>query len=470
MSNNYYTNDGYPLDNSKGFARDMRTELKRIEEGFDKLPSTFTPNSLVTIDPSGTRLTISTIKNSELVTKNTTLIAGDGLIAGGNLSANITVTLGTPETITTNTVNQVTANSHTHEISDGAGSGLDGDLLDGQHGEFYRNAGNLNEGTVPNARVVGEYSLITNLYVDKVVANTSVNTATINVNSANIQDISVTSGNVSLIHSNTEFSNITNANIETIKVNSGNVTLTHSNTEFSNITNATIETIKVNSGNVALIHSNTQFSNISNATIETIEVNSGNVTLTHSNTQFSNISNATIETIKVNSGNVTLTHSNTEFSNITNATIESLTANTINVYQTTSEIQHIANQFVDNINANTAEIINITSNNVTTNTGIFTENIKIPVGNTSQRPSAVQGVIRYNTELNSFEGYSGSSWGSLGGGATGGAADKVFIENSMEVTANYTLTAGKSAMSTGPITVQDGVTVTIPSGARWVVI
>jgi len=35
----------------------------------------------------------------------------------------------------------------------GAGSGLDADLLDGQHGSFYRNASNLNAGTVPSARL-----------------------------------------------------------------------------------------------------------------------------------------------------------------------------------------------------------------------------------------------------------------------------------------------------------------------------
>jgi len=36
---------------------------------------------------------------------------------------------------------------------DGAGSGLDADLLDGQDSTFYRNAGNLNAGTIPLAQV-----------------------------------------------------------------------------------------------------------------------------------------------------------------------------------------------------------------------------------------------------------------------------------------------------------------------------
>lgn len=55
-------------------------------------------------------------------------------------------------------------------------------------------------------------------------------------------------------------------------------------------------------------------------------------------------------------------------------------------------------------------------------------------------------------------------------GATGGAVDDVFYENSQTVTANYTITTGKSAVSTGPITIESGITITIPSGSRWVIL
>jgi hypothetical protein len=44
-----------------------------------------------------------------------------------------------------------------------------------------------------------------------------------------------------------------------------------------------------------------------------------------------------------------------------------------------------------------------------------TEGITIPVGNTAQRNATPQaGEIRYNTDLNVFEGYTGSAWGSIG--------------------------------------------------------
>lgn len=55
-------------------------------------------------------------------------------------------------------------------------------------------------------------------------------------------------------------------------------------------------------------------------------------------------------------------------------------------------------------------------------------------------------------------------------GATGGGTDTVFYENSNTVTTSYTLTTGKNAMSTGPITINTGVAVTVPANGRWVVL
>ena len=55
-------------------------------------------------------------------------------------------------------------------------------------------------------------------------------------------------------------------------------------------------------------------------------------------------------------------------------------------------------------------------------------------------------------------------------GATGGGNDTVFFENSTDVTTDYTLTANKNASSTGPISIGAGITVTVPTGARWVIL
>lgn len=52
----------------------------------------------------------------------------------------------------------------------------------------------------------------------------------------------------------------------------------------------------------------------------------------------------------------------------------------------------------------------------------------------------------------------------------GGGSDQVFFENGQTVTTNYTITAGKNAMSAGPITVNSGVVVTVPSGSGWAIV
>ena len=96
--------------------------------------------------------------------------------------------------------------------------------------------------------------------------------------------------------------------------------------------------------------------------------------------------------------------------------------------------------------------------------------LKLPVGETSERPTPLTGHLRFNSSLGKPEIYNGTVWGSVGGGATGGGADEVFVENDQVVTQNYTLTSGKNAMSAGPVTVAAGITVTIPSGSVWVVV
>jgi hypothetical protein len=96
--------------------------------------------------------------------------------------------------------------------------------------------------------------------------------------------------------------------------------------------------------------------------------------------------------------------------------------------------------------------------------------LTLPVGTTAQRPAPADGKVRFNTDTTKFEGYDGTAWGQLGGGATGGGADEVFIENGQTVTTSYSIPVGKNALSTGPITVDSGAVVTIPAGSRWVVL
>lgn len=111
--------------------------------------------------------------------------------------------------------------------------------------------------------------------------------------------------------------------------------------------------------------------------------------------------------------------------------------------------------------------IPVISSNVIFNTS---GQIEVPVGGTAGRLSSNTGAFRFNTDFNSFEGYNGSSWGAVGGGATGGAGDQLFYENDQFANNTYSITSGKNALSTGPITVANGVSITVPSGSRWVVL
>ena len=42
-------------------------------------------------------------------------------------------------------------------------------------------------------------------------------------------------------------------------------------------------------------------------------------------------------------------------------------------------------------------------------------------------------------------------------------------ENAQTISANYTITTNYNALSAGPITINTGITVTIPTGSNWVV-
>jgi hypothetical protein len=137
----------------------------------------------------------------------------------------------------------------------------------------------------------------------------------------------------------------------------------------------------------------------------------------------------------------------------------------------------------------------------------------ISKGTTGQRPTPASGMLRFNTTTVEFEGYNGTAWASVGGAAlsndtstatnvfplfanaTTGTASTLFtgnakllykpstgefqasvpvalngiVVNSQTVSASYTIAAGYSGMSAGPVTVASGQAVTVSSGSRWVV-
>ena len=66
----------------------------------------------------------------------------------------------------------------------------------------------------------------------------------------------------------------------------------------------------------------------------------------------------------------------------------------------------------------------------------------------------------------------GSSLSNLPAGApVGGAStNTVFFENDKAVAVNYQITSTKNAMSAGPIAINAGIAVTVPSGSSWTIV
>ena len=98
-----------------------------------------------------------------------------------------------------------------------------------------------------------------------------------------------------------------------------------------------------------------------------------------------------------------------------------------------------------------------------------TDAMLLPNGTTAQRPTGAAGYIRYNSTTGSFEGYT-TAWGSIGGGATGAGGDQIFYQNGQTVTTDYTITAGQNAGTFGPVSINSGVTVTVPTGSVWSIV
>ena len=88
--------------------------------------------------------------------------------------------------------------------------------------------------------------------------------------------------------------------------------------------------------------------------------------------------------------------------------------------------------------------------------GTKTDAIRVPNGTTGQRPTAATGQLRYNTTTSEFEGYSGSSWGAIGGG--GDAFGTIAVSGQSNVVAdqeNDTLT----------LVGQNGITISTTAGS-----
>lgn len=80
-------------------------------------------------------------------------------------------------------------------------------------------------------------------------------------------------------------------------------------------------------------------------------------------------------------------------------------------------------------------------------------------------PAGSSALFAWDDVLADFVKVAGGS-----GGATGTGVNQVFFENDLTVTASYTIPTGKNAGTFGPITINSGVTVTIPDDSVWSIV
>ena len=73
-----------------------------------------------------------------------------------------------------------------------------------------------------------------------------------------------------------------------------------------------------------------------------------------------------------------------------------------------------------------------------------------------------------NTGVVSLNGLTGTVTGFTG--STGGGTDNIFFLNDLTIFNNYTIPLNKNAMTAGPVTVADGITVTIQDGSTWTIV
>lgn len=115
------------------------------------------------------------------------------------------------------------------------------------------------------------------------------------------------------------------------------------------------------------------------------------------------------------------------------------------------------------------EWITLTTLTITEFITSTTGSIKTPSGTIADRDVTPEpGYFRFNTETVAFEGYDGTEWKGIGSG--GGSINDIFYENGQLVDENYTISSDRNAMTAGPVTVDDGITVTIEDGATWIVL
>lgn len=100
----------------------------------------------------------------------------------------------------------------------------------------------------------------------------------------------------------------------------------------------------------------------------------------------------------------------------------------------------------------------LTARTITAGTGISISNGNGVAGN----PTIT------NSGVTSFNGSTGAI--TFVASAKGGGTDNIFWENDVFINSSYTIPINKNAMTAGPITIANGVTITIQDGSTWTIV
>lgn len=142
-------------------------------------------------------------------------------------------------------------------------------------------------------------------------------------------------------------------------------------------------------------------------------------------------------------------------SNVYAMTFANGTANSSNAYTNTLYTSALQNANNDANSANAFAVTIGAASNTWANTKLantsgvsFAGNLYFPTGNVA---------IGNTTSIQKFE-------------VVGNMAVSNFYENDTNVASNVTITTGRNAMSAGPITINSGIIVTVPSGSTWTIV
>ena len=410
-----------------------------VVEGSLTAGSFFTQNinttNLTAVNLVGTNISTGHIK---AVTSTVTNILNTNITSGTINATNSTISNGVFTAASTGTFNvtTVTASSllATSNISTGALYSTNSTVTNGVF--TAASSGTLNVNTITTSSLLATTDISTGaLYsTNSTVTNavfTAASSGTFNVNTITASSLLATS---SISTSNLYSTNSTVTNGVTTAFSSGSINA--STGVFNTVSTSLLSSTTISGGNMSL--SGDLFVG---GTITTVNITTTNLIDTNFSAgvayigqTLSAIGNSnTVGNIFTTGGNVGINNSSPDYQLDVNGTARfsngittgslNVTGNSILNGSVTAGSLNVTGNSVLNGSV-TAGSLNVTGNsvlhsNVTMGSNVFISGpeFKIPVGNVSARPAVpVAGHIRYNSEIQQFEGYGpGSAWGSLGG-------------------------------------------------------